>query len=173
MVKIVHNGSRKAANAHARKARAGRSACVMKPEYLALIENFRLMDDEEGRRYMCEAFERRSKMLRPWEASFPQRKHSKTLSLGIYMHLFYHSLLVEAITSMPRFMEVAETPCLLKFLLVRASGKYSTVYEGVRDSRAGSLFGQRRWQRRGDPPGGAWVRTREEQPPPSRVCFLG
>ena len=34
------------------------------------------------------------------------------------MHLFYHSLLVEAITSMPRFMEVAETPCLLKFLLL-------------------------------------------------------
>ncbi|XP_043743374.1 uncharacterized protein LOC122683652 [Cervus elaphus] len=34
----------------------------------------------------------------------------------------------------------------------------------------------RRWQRwrqrRGDPPGGAWVRTREEQPPPSRVQLL-
>ena len=53
-----------------------------------------------------------------WEAGFPQRKHSKTLSLGIYMHLFYSSLLVEAIRSTPRFMEVAETPCVLKFLLL-------------------------------------------------------
>ena len=46
MVKIVHKGSRKAVYTLARKARAGRSACVMKPEYLAEIERFRLMDDD-------------------------------------------------------------------------------------------------------------------------------
>ena len=45
MAKFIHNGKRKARKAIAHKARVGRSACVMKPEYLALIENFRLMDD--------------------------------------------------------------------------------------------------------------------------------
>ena len=45
MAKLIHKGKRKALKAIAQKARAGRSACVMKPEYLALIENFRLMDD--------------------------------------------------------------------------------------------------------------------------------
>ena len=45
MTKPVHNGKRKVAETVARKARAGRLASVMKPEYLALIANFRLMDD--------------------------------------------------------------------------------------------------------------------------------
>ena len=45
MAKLIHNGKRKALKVVAHKARVGRSACVMKPEYLALIENFRLMDD--------------------------------------------------------------------------------------------------------------------------------
>ncbi len=46
MVKSIHNGKRKAVGAVAHKARAGRSAYVMKPEYLAEIERFRLMDDD-------------------------------------------------------------------------------------------------------------------------------
>ena len=46
MVKFVHKGKRIAAKAVAHKARAGRSACAMKPEYLAEIERFRLMDDD-------------------------------------------------------------------------------------------------------------------------------
>ena len=46
MTKPVHKGQRKVAETVARKARAGRLASVMKPEYLALIENFRLMDDD-------------------------------------------------------------------------------------------------------------------------------
>ena len=49
-----------AAGSRATKARR-LSAHVMKPEYLAEIERMRLMDDdkaEEGRHYMCEAFER-------------------------------------------------------------------------------------------------------------------
>ena len=45
MAKFIHNGKRKARKAIDQRARAGRSVCVMKPEYLALIENFRLMDD--------------------------------------------------------------------------------------------------------------------------------
>ena len=45
MVKSIHNGKRKAVGAVAHKARAGRSAYVMKPEYLAEIKRFRLMDD--------------------------------------------------------------------------------------------------------------------------------
>ena len=45
MTKPVHNGKRKVAETIARKARAGRLVSVMKPEYLALIANFRLMDD--------------------------------------------------------------------------------------------------------------------------------
>ena len=45
MVKSIHNGRRKAAKTVAHKAMAGRSASVMKPEILALVENFRLMDD--------------------------------------------------------------------------------------------------------------------------------
>ena len=45
MASLTHKGDRKAAKAIARKAKAGRSAYVMKPEYLALVENFRLMDD--------------------------------------------------------------------------------------------------------------------------------
>ena len=46
MMKSIHNGKRKAVGVVAHKARAGRSASVMKPEYLAVIENFRLMDDD-------------------------------------------------------------------------------------------------------------------------------
>ena len=46
MAKLIHKGKRKARKAIAQKARAGRSACVMKPEYLAEIERFRLMDDD-------------------------------------------------------------------------------------------------------------------------------
>jgi len=41
-----HNSAIKAAKAVAGKARARRSASVMKPEYLAEIERFRLMDDD-------------------------------------------------------------------------------------------------------------------------------
>ena len=45
MAKPMHKDVRKA-GAIARKARAGRSASVMKPEYLAEIARFRLMDDD-------------------------------------------------------------------------------------------------------------------------------
>ena len=45
MAKLVQSKARKAARTVARKAMAGRSSSVMKPEYLELIENFRLMDD--------------------------------------------------------------------------------------------------------------------------------
>ena len=45
MAKHVQIGTREAARTVARKAMAGRSSSVMKPEYLELIENFRLMDD--------------------------------------------------------------------------------------------------------------------------------
>ena len=45
MAKLIHKGKRKALKTVAHKARAGRSASVMKPECLALVENFRLMDD--------------------------------------------------------------------------------------------------------------------------------
>ena len=45
MAKTIHKGKRKAVKAAAHKA-AGRSASVMKPEYLAEIERFRLMDDD-------------------------------------------------------------------------------------------------------------------------------
>ena len=43
MTKAKHNGRRKASALG--KTRAERSAHVMNPEYLAVIENFRLMDD--------------------------------------------------------------------------------------------------------------------------------
>ncbi len=43
MTKARHDGRRKTSALG--KARAGRSAFVMKPEYLAEIEHFRLMDD--------------------------------------------------------------------------------------------------------------------------------
>ena len=43
MTRVKHNGRRKASALG--KARAGRSAYVMNPEYLAEIERFRLMDD--------------------------------------------------------------------------------------------------------------------------------
>ena len=46
MAKFLHKSRRKAVEAVVRKARAGRSAPVMKPEYLAEIERFRLMDDD-------------------------------------------------------------------------------------------------------------------------------
>ena len=46
MKRSVHNGKRKAVKSAFGKARAGRSSYVMKPEYLAVIENFRLMDDD-------------------------------------------------------------------------------------------------------------------------------
>ena len=45
MAKSIHNGRRKAGKATACKA-AGRSASVMKPEYLAEFSRFRLMDDD-------------------------------------------------------------------------------------------------------------------------------
>ena len=45
MAKHVQIGTREAARTVARKAMAGRSSSVMKPEYIELIENFRLMDD--------------------------------------------------------------------------------------------------------------------------------
>ena len=45
MAKTIHKGKRKAVKAAAHKA-AERSASVMKPEYLAEIERFRLMDDD-------------------------------------------------------------------------------------------------------------------------------
>ena len=44
MTKPIHEGTRKAGKTVAHKA-SGRSAYVMNPEYLALVENFRLMDD--------------------------------------------------------------------------------------------------------------------------------
>ena len=45
MAKTIHKGKRKAVKTAAHKA-AGRSASVMNPECLAVIENFRLMDDD-------------------------------------------------------------------------------------------------------------------------------
>ena len=46
MMKLVHKGKRKALKTIVQKTRAGRSVCVMRPEYLAEIERFRLMDDD-------------------------------------------------------------------------------------------------------------------------------
>ena len=46
MAKLMHKGKQKAVKTVAHKARGGRSAYVMKPEYLAEIERFRLMDDD-------------------------------------------------------------------------------------------------------------------------------
>ena len=46
MSKSIQSGRQKPAKAIVGKARAGRSASVMKPEYLAEIERFRLMDDD-------------------------------------------------------------------------------------------------------------------------------
>ena len=46
MARITHKGGRKAVKAIVQKARAGRSAYMTKPEYLAEIERFRLMDDD-------------------------------------------------------------------------------------------------------------------------------
>ena len=46
MAKSIHKGTRKAVESVARKARAGRFSSVMKPEYLAEIARFRLMDDD-------------------------------------------------------------------------------------------------------------------------------
>ena len=46
MTKAIHKSKRKAVEAVSGKARARRSAYVMKPEYLAEIERFRLMDDD-------------------------------------------------------------------------------------------------------------------------------
>ena len=45
MAKHLQIGARKAAVTVARKATAGRSASVMKPEYLAELKRMRLMDD--------------------------------------------------------------------------------------------------------------------------------
>ena len=53
MAKLIHKGKRKAVKTIAHKAKVGRSACVMKPECLNLIENFRLMDDT----FMSKCFE--------------------------------------------------------------------------------------------------------------------
>ena len=46
MAKQIQSRARKAIKTVARKARVGRSAYIMNPEYLALLENFRLMDDD-------------------------------------------------------------------------------------------------------------------------------
>ena len=46
MTKAIHKSKRKAVETIAGKAKARRRACVMKPEYLAEIERFRLMDDD-------------------------------------------------------------------------------------------------------------------------------
>ena len=46
MAKLIHKDRLKKDKIFARRARAGRSAHVMKPEYLAEIERFRLMDDD-------------------------------------------------------------------------------------------------------------------------------
>ena len=46
MAQHVQIGMQKTTKTVVRKARAGRSASVMKPEYLAEIERFRLMDDD-------------------------------------------------------------------------------------------------------------------------------
>ena len=46
MSKRILTNRQRSVKAVAGKARAGRSASVMKPEYLAVIENFRLMDDD-------------------------------------------------------------------------------------------------------------------------------
>ena len=46
MARLTHKGGRKAVKAIVQKARAGRSASVMNPEYLAEIEQYRLMDDD-------------------------------------------------------------------------------------------------------------------------------
>ena len=46
MPKSFQNGRRKTARSVVGKARAGRSASAMKPEYLAEIDRFRLMDDD-------------------------------------------------------------------------------------------------------------------------------
>ena len=54
MAKSTHKGNRNAVETVARKARAGRLASVMKPEYLAEIERFRLMDDD----FMSKCLER-------------------------------------------------------------------------------------------------------------------
>ena len=45
MAKTIHKGNRNAVETVARKVRAGSLASVMKPEYLAEIERFWLMDD--------------------------------------------------------------------------------------------------------------------------------
>ena len=46
MAKLIQKGKRKTLTVVAHNAKAGRSASVMKPEYLAEIERFRLMDDD-------------------------------------------------------------------------------------------------------------------------------
>ena len=45
MARLVHKDGRRAVKTIARKARVRRSAHAMNPECLALVENFRLMDD--------------------------------------------------------------------------------------------------------------------------------
>ena len=45
MARFTHKGARKADKSIVQKARIGRSVHAMNPEYLALIANFRLMDD--------------------------------------------------------------------------------------------------------------------------------
>ena len=46
MMKAIHKSKRKAVDTVAGKARARRAAYMMKPEYLAEIERFCLMDDD-------------------------------------------------------------------------------------------------------------------------------
>ena len=46
MAKPMQKSKRKAVKTVARNARASHLASVMRPEYLAVIENFRLLDDD-------------------------------------------------------------------------------------------------------------------------------
>ena len=46
MPRSFQNGRRKTARSVVGKTRGGRGAYVMKPEYLAEIERFRIMDDD-------------------------------------------------------------------------------------------------------------------------------
>ena len=46
MIELMHKGKRKSFKTVAHRAMAGCSTCVIKPEYLAEIERFRLMDDD-------------------------------------------------------------------------------------------------------------------------------
>ena len=68
MAKIIHKGKRKAVKAAVHKA-SGRSASVMKPEYLAEIERFRLMDDDFLSKCLENAPRSGAKHVRHWETN--------------------------------------------------------------------------------------------------------